>query len=62
MTPSLKIKTPSQLVFSLKRDLNRLRMRRQIRKAELMIHKLPEWQKKDLNLKVEDLRQYKHLM
>ena len=62
MTLSIKVKASSRLLLSLKRELNERRVRRQVRKAELMINELPAWQQKDLNLRAEDLRQYFHTM
>lgn len=59
---SLKIIPPSQLLFSVKRILSERRARHHIKKAELMIHNLPEWQKKDLNLNVDNFRDYYHKM
>ncbi len=62
MTLSLISKVPSLLILSIKRDLEERRVRRRVRKAQLMINNLPDWQKKDLNLKTEDLMPYKHTM
>lgn len=53
---------PEWLLQSIRKEAKKRELNRQIRKASLMIGQMPEWQKRDLNIRPEDLRTYKHRM
>lgn len=53
---------PEWMLLTLRKEAQKRKQLRNIRKASLMIDQMPDWQKKDLNLSITDLRDYKHRM
>ena len=53
---------PEMMLITLRREQEKRKLTRRIRKAELMLDQMPEWQKKDLNISIRDFQPYKHRM
>ena len=50
------------MMITLRKEQEKRKMIRRVRQASLMIDKMPEWQKKDLNISMTDFQSYKHRM
>jgi len=53
---------PEMMMITLRKEQEKRKLTRQVRKASLMIDQMPDWQKKDLNISITDLQPYKHRM
>ncbi len=53
---------PEMMMITLRKEQEKRKLTRRIRKAELMLDQMPDWQKKDLNISIRDFQTYKHRM
>lgn len=62
MALQLLLRLPQMMMITLRKEQEKRKMIRRVRQASLMIDKMPEWQKKDLNISMTDFQSYKHRM
>jgi hypothetical protein len=62
MAISFFLKLQQVMMMNLRKEHQKRELHRKIKKASLMIDQMPEWQKRDLNISANDLRNYKHRM